>query len=226
MKQEENAANRQKTPVSFPIEGLFLFCAFYLPSCLFPGVSGSEFDSLVFHLRILLSVVPQSGLVIILCLNRFGSVAEAGMGKPTLKGLIPAIPLLLFLLLCSAGLTAVLNSLPAPNQGGFWRFTNRPLIPLLAVTCLASGYGEELFFRAYLISGLRASGRGTRTSALVSSLLFAACHGYEGIPGLIIGFVSGLILSAGFIGTRNIHTVGIAHGLYNFCALVVFSSVI
>ncbi len=223
MTQEENPQNRAKIPLSVLIEVLLLFCVFYLPSYLFPRASGNEFNQPIFHVQIWLTAIPQSGLIIYLVTRRTGSLKGIGLRKPGIGELLAIIPLVIGLFLCAAGSVALTRKVSELTDTGFWNLSNRRIIPLLVPTCLVTGYSEEFFFRGYLISSMEEAGAKAGTAAVLSSLLFTAGHGYEGGAGLLLAFLAGLLLSAGFVKTRNIHTIGIAHGLYNFITLVVFS---
>lgn len=91
---------------------------------------------------------------------------------------------------------------------------------LLPFVWLFAAFGEEFFYRAFLMSGvaqLLGGGRAAWIFALVfQAVLFGFGHEYQGIGGMIgtglYGLVYGVIyLAAG----RNIWAPAIAHGLLN-----------
>jgi uncharacterized protein len=90
---------------------------------------------------------------------------------------------------------------------------------LLFVFCLVTGYREELFFRAYLISELDASGMRLSVAACISGVIFGLGHLYQGLPGFAGTALIGVFLAFIFLKTRNVHIVAIGHGVYNFAVL-------
>ena len=91
-------------------------------------------------------------------------------------------------------------------------------IDLLLLSILA-GVGEELLFRAFLQS-LLADWLGVATGLVLASLLFGAAHwittGYA-----VLAAVAGFYLGAVWLATgENTLVVIIAHGFYDFVALV------
>jgi membrane protease YdiL (CAAX protease family) len=115
----------------------------------------------------------------------------------------------------------------------------------VCISCLTTGCLEESFFRFYLIdrfknvadtesaagspAGLGGSGDTTNAggfvrAVLVSSALFAICHTYEGVWGVVNAFISGCLLCVMLNRRKSLYGIALAHGAYN--ALVyVFSSV-
>jgi membrane protease YdiL (CAAX protease family) len=90
----------------------------------------------------------------------------------------------------------------------------------MALSCLATGYLEETYFRFYLFKRLAEGGAGPAQSALVSSLLFALCHLYEGPLGALNAFAAGLLLFYIFARRRSLHGIAWAHGGYNIFVYV------
>jgi membrane protease YdiL (CAAX protease family) len=80
---------------------------------------------------------------------------------------------------------------------------------------LSAGYLEETYFRFYLFKRLGEAGAGPVKAALVSSLLFALCHLYEGPLGALNAFAAGLLLFYIFARSRSLHGIAWAHGGYN-----------
>jgi membrane protease YdiL (CAAX protease family) len=83
----------------------------------------------------------------------------------------------------------------------------------MILSCLSAGYLEETYFRFYLFRQL--AGTGPAKAALVSSLLFALCHLYEGPMGMLNAFAAGLLLFYIFARRRTLHGIAWAHGGYN-----------
>jgi membrane protease YdiL (CAAX protease family) len=96
-----------------------------------------------------------------------------------------------------------------------------PFLPLLILfTSGVIAYFEELFFRVYLVGQFSDSPRGSHLAVLVSSLLFAGGHLYQGLIGGIGTFFIGLLLGYRYLRCRNWHEISIAHALYNFTVLL------
>jgi membrane protease YdiL (CAAX protease family) len=110
---------------------------------------------------------------------------------------------------------------PEPAVGpeiGFPRGT--AAVAVMILSCLSTGYLEETYFRFYLFKRLTAAGAGPMKAALVSSLLFALCHLYEGPLGALNAFMAGLLLFYIFVRRRSLHGVAWAHGGYNIFVYV------
>ena len=58
-------------------------------------------------------------------------------------------------------------------------------------------------------------GLGPHRAILISTLLFASCHIYEGPWGFLNAALSGIVLAYVFLRFRSLHGIAIAHALYN-----------
>ncbi len=214
------------------LELALVFGGFYLPGLLWPGTSAREAAAdLAPHMaRFLAVAAPQVLLLGYLIWVRGpqtpgGSVwAEFGIPRPRAADLGWALALLIgaFLLLAAAGLA--LGFLPEEVRrrlaGGFrWRLPDARLLPLAAGFSLLTGYREELFFRAYLLTRLRQAGLPSAAAVAASGLLFASGHAYQGPIGLGVALALGLYFAAAFTRLRNLHRVAWAHALYNLTVL-------
>jgi CAAX protease family protein len=88
----------------------------------------------------------------------------------------------------------------------------------IALSWTLAAFGEELFWRAYLMN--RVADVGGRTprawilSLVVVNMVFGVAHGYQGWTGLIEEGISGLILGWMYLRTgKNLCVPIIAHGL-------------
>jgi membrane protease YdiL (CAAX protease family) len=78
---------------------------------------------------------------------------------------------------------------------------------------ICNGFAEELVMRGYLIPRLqRLLGRAS-WAVLATTALFAACHVYQGAPGLLTTTILGLLYGVVFCHTRRLWPVAIAHML-------------
>ncbi|MCL1813763.1 MAG: CPBP family intramembrane metalloprotease [Treponema sp.] len=82
------------------------------------------------------------------------------------------------------------------------------------------GFLEEAYFRVYLPERLlEQSQERTRRSVInafvVSSLIFALCHAYEGPWGIVNAVLAALVLSLAYIKSSSFLGIALAHGLFN-----------
>jgi membrane protease YdiL (CAAX protease family) len=88
----------------------------------------------------------------------------------------------------------------------------------IALSWSLAAFGEELFWRGYLMNRVADVGGRTRTAWIVSLVIvnaaFGVAHGYQGLTGLIEEGISGLFLGLMYLGTgKNLSVPIIAHGL-------------
>jgi membrane protease YdiL (CAAX protease family) len=88
----------------------------------------------------------------------------------------------------------------------------------LAVTWSFAAFGEEMFHRGYLLNRAadlfgRSTYQGWVVAAILSSVVFALGHGYQGVAGMIdIGFNALIPTVAYFASGRNLWIPIIIHG--------------
>ena len=90
---------------------------------------------------------------------------------------------------------------------------------LISVPLAASCFSEELVMRGYLIARLERLLQSTLAAVLVSTALFASCHMYQGLYGVIGTITSGLIYAVSFCLCRRLWPVFLAHAIHNFMVL-------
>jgi membrane protease YdiL (CAAX protease family) len=90
----------------------------------------------------------------------------------------------------------------------------------IIIFCLLIGYWEEGFFRMYFLTVCARARIQKYVSVLFSTLIFAFCHNYEGIPGMINAGVAGVLLSAIYLKTESYHGIALAHAVYNILAYI------
>jgi CAAX amino terminal protease family. len=89
------------------------------------------------------------------------------------------------------------------------------IMPLVLASSAATGYCEELFFRAYLMRRLGQAGLSAPWAAIATSLLFAGAHAEQGAVGLVAGFLLGLFFAWRWASSSDIHEIALGHGLYD-----------
>jgi membrane protease YdiL (CAAX protease family) len=88
----------------------------------------------------------------------------------------------------------------------------------LCLSCLGTGYLEESWFRLYLPLKLRNADVVPKTAVALSTLLFALCHRYEGLWGVLNAALVGAVLSLIIWKKKSFHGIALAHALYNALA--------
>jgi CAAX protease family protein len=79
---------------------------------------------------------------------------------------------------------------------------------------------EETIFRGYLILRFQAATRSTAAAVLLSTVVFAVGHGYEGTAGVAtVGFM-GLIFAVVYVWRRSLVAPMVMHFLQDFIAIV------
>ena len=86
---------------------------------------------------------------------------------------------------------------------------------VMIVSCLATGYLEETYFRYYLLTKLESRIPEAGLRVAFSSLLFAICHIHQWPWGVLNAALAGVLLSILFLRFRSLHGIAWAHGAYN-----------
>jgi hypothetical protein len=95
------------------------------------------------------------------------------------------------------------------------------LLPLIILASTATGYSEELCFRAYLLHRFSQAGLGTGWSIALSTLVFAGAHGAQGIAGPVVAGAIGFVFAWRFSKQGDLNEIAIAHAAYNSIMFVV-----
>lgn len=208
------------------LEAGLVFAAFWLSAYLpaDPSQAGAALGSPGFHLGLLVQLLPKA-LFLLYLMSRSEGLAGFGLRPLRASDLGKAI--------AAAGAClaiALLPGLASALSGG--RLDNpllaaagRPaaspflVVPLVAASALAVGYGEELFFRAYLMRRLGQAGLPLPWAGLASALVFGSAHGLQGLLGLLVASALGGFLAWRWARGRNIHEIALGHALYDFLVM-------
>ncbi len=206
------------------IEPLLLFLVFFFPGYLAgPGRTAFiDFGDSLFLLSYLSIALPQIALLLLIIFRKGSNGwARYGIDPPRFRDAVVALILFACIFLFSS-LFSMLSPEGSPLP---WSVGSPSLFPLAIAVSFATGYREELFFRAYLIRELTDFlGDETAVSSwreiTASSLLFSSGHIYQGLLPALSIFLISQILGFWFIKRGRIHEVAIAHSLYNSMALL------
>ena len=210
-------------------EPFLLFAAFFLPGYLAQGFEETApdmFESAFFNIYYIVSTVPLILLTLYIIVLKPGrDLSDFSIGRFHWKDIPRSLLTLggIYLCIVPVGFISLFLVPELDNPvvyGTGWQFSSIRLIPLVLLSCLATGYSEEIFFRSYLYTNLKNAGTSTAAAAVLTTLLFGAGHIYEGYYAFAATSVIGAFLSFVFIKTKSIHTVAIGHGLYNLSVLL------
>ena len=206
---------------------LMVFLSLIVPSIAISFLAVRQ-GSLSFALTALATILRDLGLISLIAffLWRNGESSKR-IGWSTRKGWRNAflgvalfVPVfmgagLLEQFLRAAGFSA--PATPTPR----WLTAKGPLEFLLAgVLVVVVAIAEEIIFRGYLILRFTALTRNRSTAVVLSSILFALGHGYEGTAGVLtIGFM-GLIFALVYLSRRSLVAPIVMHFLQDFGTIV------
>lgn len=89
--------------------------------------------------------------------------------------------------------------------------------------CLIVGFSEELIFRGYLQSQGIALLHRVPLSLVLTALVFGAAHGYEGVRGIVIIAVYGMLFGGITLLRRNLFPGMLAHSWHDFATGIALS---
>ena len=220
---------RLKTDLTV-FEPLLIYAVLFFPSVfLFTENSSLILTSVSSMTLYLITAIPQIIFIIWIFNTKNYSSTEAGLIK--IKSSV--IPLAIFytaaLLLFSAAFISLysrffypdsaISSVTAADEAAAAVRDNITLLPMYLAVSAVTGYREELFFRSYLLNSLKNNGRYF-IPVILSSLMFSACHAYQGTAGIFLSFSGGIFLSMIFLKHRNIHINALSHTFFNFFVIL------
>jgi len=97
------------------------------------------------------------------------------------------------------------------------------LLFLIPVSWGSAAFGEELLVRGFILNRLEILTNNSMWAVVSQAAIFALAHFYQGITGVLVVFMIGLIMGAVFIRCgRNLWPVIVAHGLADTIAVTSF----
>jgi uncharacterized protein len=88
---------------------------------------------------------------------------------------------------------------------------------------LSAGIAEEIVFRSFLIAALLYASGSMTVAVVVSIVIFAASHAYQGWTGVLRVGILGLVLTIPFLVTGSVYPSIIAHAALDILAGLVLA---
>jgi uncharacterized protein len=178
-----------------------------------------------------LSVVLALGAMALVLRRDGDGAASVGLARPQRPWRLPAIGLGAALLGYAAAIAAMLLATrgfgwPPSDHGRFAAVAGDPakLAGYLAVAWTTAAFGEEVLFRGFLQSRLRAMFGATlgagALAVLVQAAVFGLAHAYQGPTGMLVTATLGAVFGALMLRLRNVWPLVLAHGLVDTASLV------
>jgi membrane protease YdiL (CAAX protease family) len=143
-----------------------------------------------------------------------------GLDRELLLGFVLYLPFVFVVgaaaqLFSAAGLSA-----PAEPGPSFFKIGGQWELVLAVAMVVVVAISEETIFRGYLMLRLRTVTGSTAAAVLLSAVIFALGHGYEGPLGVATVGVMGLVFSLIYLWRKSLVAPIVLHFLQNFIAIV------
>jgi hypothetical protein len=208
------SGNRLKA-LSALLEPIVLYLILFLPGAVAATPASYTITFPVTGTLIRIGAYYLPGLALIWYLLYRSPGNHAAIPRPSVRDLISFG----LTFLCLVGINRMIIALFPSAQSIVIELPHGPgSFVVAAALCVCTGYLEESYFRYYLL--YNRTSRQLIGMIVLSTLLFALCHRYEGSAGMINAGIAGLALSAVFVGTHSFHGIALAHGCYNIAVLI------
>ena len=149
------------------------------------------------------------------------SLADTGLFTFKAKTLLKLIPSMLIVwCIYFAGLLAMLLITGSAEDPAIITIELHAPVWLLCLMMLFIGYCEEFFFRIYLVETIETE-LGKKAAILISALLFALGHLYQGFLAVSIIFFIGLGFQWIYERYRSLHVNAITHAVFDVISVMV-----
>ena len=207
---------------------LAVFLLLIVPSLVlsFAGTGG---DHLSFPLVALATILRDLGLLALVLLlvarareplAAIGWVRE-GAGREAWWGLLLAVPTLIGTQLLQAALRAAGLSGPPPTDSAVTPRGSFGDLLLALILVVVVAISEETIFRGYLMLRFSRVLHSRAWAVVLSALVFAIGHGYEGGAAVVTIGLTGVAFALVYLWRRSLVAVVIMHFALDFVALVV-----
>jgi membrane protease YdiL (CAAX protease family) len=141
------------------------------------------------------------------------------IGRDIAIGLALSVPLVIGAQLLEAALRAA--GLSSPSSAPGLTPSGPGELVLAVVLVLVVAVAEETIFRGYLILRLTTVLRSRLSAVVVSSLIFAIGHGYEGEAAIVTIGLTGLVFALVYVWRQSLVAPVVMHLVFNLLAIVV-----
>jgi membrane protease YdiL (CAAX protease family) len=150
--------------------------------------------------------------------KKIGWIAK-GAGREALWGFVFFVPMTYGAALLEHWLRAA--GFSAPTKLPSFLVAHGPArIVLGTVLVMVVALAEETIFRGYLLLRFRAVTRNVGVAVLLSSVIFALGHGYEGATGLVIVLFLGVVFAIVYLWRGSLVAPMVMHFLQDFISIV------
>jgi hypothetical protein len=160
-------------------------------------------------------------VIVFFMMKKIGMI-RAALSLPTKKDIVNGLTVATAAGLLALGIAGLAYILGAANP----LLANLPmpaaspsLYLAMALSSLAIGYAEELFFRIFAPRLLEKAGLPVLSAHLLSALIFGLSHGSQGFFGMIVSTLLALLFSYFRLRGKNLHALALGHALYDFAIL-------
>ena len=136
-----------------------------------------------------------------------------------LIGLLLFVPLFLLSGILDAILTAA-GLGASPQTPSFLQFQGPAGAALALLLVAVVAIAEETIFRGYLILRFSSATASPWAAVLLSSVVFSLGHGYEGIAGVIVTGLLGLVYAVIYVSRKSLVAPVVLHFLQDFTAII------
>jgi membrane protease YdiL (CAAX protease family) len=140
--------------------------------------------------------------------------------KEVMVGLLLFIPLLYSMNVLEQVLRATGFSVPSKPLPSFLEAKGMAEFLLASLLVIVVAAAEETIFRGYLILRLQAVTANSAAAVVLSAVIFALGHGYEGSAGVITVGVMGLIFALVYLWRQSLVAPMVMHFLQDFMGIV------
>ena len=148
------------------------------------------------------------------------SLADTGLFSFSYKTLLRLIPSMLIIWgIYFAGILMLLLATGSAEDPAIITLDLNAPLWMLALMMLGIGYCEEFFFRIYLVETM-GTVLGKKAAIIISAVLFALGHLYQGTLAVFVIFFLGLGFQWIYSRYRSIHVNAITHAMFDVISVL------
>ena len=205
---------------------LAVFLLLVVPSLVLSFVEPGTSTSVSFAVVAIATIVRDLGLLflVLLLLSRARQPVEAigwvrrNVGKEVVIGLALSIPVLIGAQLLEAALRSL--GLSEPTSSSAVQPVGAGDLLLAGILVVVVAVAEETIFRGYLILRFASVLRSRAWAVLLSSVIFAVGHGYQGSAAVVTIGLTGLVFAIVYIWRQSLVAPVVIHFVFDFIAIV------